>query len=142
MVVIATQYLAGTQYVPQRWNCMRSISTQRKEATPIGRLCIYRNNMKQPTAPPPATAETRDLYPELPAADPAPGQQYRQQQVNRLKQQLEEERVRRGTAVVLMPPVAWTQHYSSPVWEWALVVSASCPPLLQHQSYWGWKRRL
>ncbi|KAI0226476.1 hypothetical protein LSAT2_022992, partial [Lamellibrachia satsuma] len=87
VVVIATQYLAGTPYVPQRWNCMRSHSTQRKEATPIGRSCICRNNMKQPTAPPPATAETRDLYSELPAAEPAPGQQYRLQQVNRLKEE-------------------------------------------------------
>ena len=111
----------------------------RKEATPIRQMCIYRNNMKQQTAPPPATAETRILYPELPAAGPAPGQNHRLQQVNRLKQQLEEERDRRqpltkSTAVVLMPSMARTLLYSLPVYEWALEVSPSCPPLLLHQA--------
>ena len=42
--------------------------------------------MKQPNA------ETRNLCPEQPAAEPAPGQQYRLQQINYLKRQLEEER--------------------------------------------------
>ena len=49
-------------------------------------MYIYQNNTKQPTAP------TADLYPELPATEPAPGRQYRLQQVDRLKRQLEEER--------------------------------------------------